>query len=90
MPPWASSECADLAVGAAVLLGAGSTSMRSGVIAAALKDDEGADARAGLMDGRQLLAEPGRAGDEHAAVGRRDPFDLLAELIDGRGRTSIS
>ncbi len=34
-----------------------------------------------------LLAGAGRAGDQHAAAGRRHPVDLLAQLVD-RGRAA--
>ena len=32
-----------------------------------------------------LLAGPGRPGDQHAGPGRRDPLDLSAQLMDRAG-----
>ncbi len=64
-----------------------STSMRSGVMPAALIGDELALARAARRGVDQacdhLLARARWAGDHHPAVGRRDLGDQLAQLLGG-------
>ena len=62
-------------------------SMRSGVIAAALSTTNG-PARAlrqlWIVRATSSLPGAGRPGDHHAAVGRRDPLDRLAQMVHRR------
>ena len=65
-----------------------STSIRSGVIAAALMTTNGPSARAGMVVQRarsQFLACPGGADDQDAAVGLGGPLDGLAQLVHAGG-----
>ena len=61
--------------------------MRSGVIVAAFSTMNGPAARSDrrwIARATDLLARPGRAGDHHPAVGRRDLFDQLAQMVHCR------
>ncbi len=91
VPPWRFFERARLARAARRSICSmpnSSTSMRSGVIAAALMTTNGPSARLeGVMQRarRQFLAGAGGTDDQDAAVGLGGAFDGLAQLVHAGG-----